>query len=230
MSSAADALEKLVRLERDLEKKCHDLGYYTMIHVGLREFVEHAAAFRAALVPPHAGEVEECARQLEGTMRHLREAYGSRLGADADWIERAARLLRATQSNGHSPDAGSASAGQRVAEAGSCALTSAIEPATSVKDTEAATSGESPAPSAPAQEPVAWYHNDNGSLELSRIRRVGWKPLYAAPQLDEAVALLREVVRRYDDYRGKGMLPAPGEYQMVVGAIERIRAFLKDRI
>lgn len=51
----------------------------------------------------------------------------------------------------------------------------------------------------------------------------------AAPQPDEAVALLREVVRRYDDYRGKGMLPAPGEYQMVVGAIERIRAFLKDR-
>lgn len=55
------------------------------------------------------------------------------------------------------------------------------------------------------------------------------RPLYAAPQPDEAVALLRELVRRYDDYRGKGVMPAPGEYQMVVGAIERIRAFLKDR-
>lgn len=31
-------------------------------------------------------------------------------------------------------------------------------------------------------EPVAWYHNDYGVLELSRIRRVGWKPLYSAPQ------------------------------------------------
>lgn len=38
----------------------------------------------------------------------------------------------------------------------------------------------------PAQEPVAWYrvawyHDDFGTLELSRIQRVGWKPLYAAP-------------------------------------------------
>ena len=51
----------------------------------------------------------------------------------------------------------------------------------------------------------------------------------AAPPQDAAVALLRELVRRYDDYRGKGVMPAPGEYQMVVGVIERIRAFLKDR-
>lgn len=58
MTTAAEALEKLIRLERDLEKKCHDLGYYNMIHVGLREFVEHAAAFRAALAQPQAGEVE----------------------------------------------------------------------------------------------------------------------------------------------------------------------------
>lgn len=33
----------------------------------------------------------------------------------------------------------------------------------------------------PSAEPVAWYHNDFGVLELSRIRRVGWKPLYAHP-------------------------------------------------
>lgn len=38
----------------------------------------------------------------------------------------------------------------------------------------------------PAQEPVAWYHDDFGTLELSRIQRVGWKPLYAArPQRTE---------------------------------------------
>lgn len=49
MSSAADALEKLVRLERDLEKKCHDLGYYDMIYVGIREFVAHVDTLRAAL-------------------------------------------------------------------------------------------------------------------------------------------------------------------------------------
>lgn len=54
--SAAEALEKLIRLERNLEKKCHDLGYYNMIHVGLREFVEHAETFRAALAPPQEGE------------------------------------------------------------------------------------------------------------------------------------------------------------------------------
>ena len=29
----------------------------------------------------------------------------------------------------------------------------------------------------PAQEPVAWYHNDFGVVELSRIPRAGWKPL-----------------------------------------------------
>lgn len=33
----------------------------------------------------------------------------------------------------------------------------------------------------PSAEPVAWYHNGFGVLELSRIRRVGWKPLYAHP-------------------------------------------------
>jgi hypothetical protein len=35
----------------------------------------------------------------------------------------------------------------------------------------------------PEQEPVAWYHNDFGSLELSRIPRAGWKPLYTTPPL-----------------------------------------------
>ena len=33
----------------------------------------------------------------------------------------------------------------------------------------------------PAQEPVAWHHDNFGTLELSRIQRVGWKPLYTAP-------------------------------------------------
>ena len=34
----------------------------------------------------------------------------------------------------------------------------------------------------PAQEPVAWYHNDFGVVELSRIPRAGWKPLTTPPQ------------------------------------------------
>lgn len=64
----------------------------------------------------------------------------------------------------------------------------------------------------------------------AREERVGcYRAVRAENRADEAVALLRNVVRRYDDYRGKGVMPAPGEYQMVVGAIERIRAFLKDR-
>ncbi len=38
----------------------------------------------------------------------------------------------------------------------------------------------------PVQEPVAWYHNDFGVVELSRIPRSGWKPLYTTPpQLEE---------------------------------------------
>lgn len=31
-------------------------------------------------------------------------------------------------------------------------------------------------------EVVAWYHDEYGTVELSRIRRVGWKPLFAAPK------------------------------------------------
>ena len=138
------------------------------------------------------------------------------------------RLLRATQSNGRLavdgrgsfPGEGSTPSQSRYPKAGST-------PA----------GGESPAQSAPAQEPVAWawFHrgqvNFDGSDALRELDDLKATPipLYAAPQQDEAVALLREVVRRYDDYRGKGVMPAPGEYQMVVGAIERIRAFLKDR-
>ena len=41
--------------------------------------------------------------------------------------------------------------------------------------------GKKAALAQPAQEPVAWYHDDFGTLELSRIQRVGWKPLYTAP-------------------------------------------------
>lgn len=34
----------------------------------------------------------------------------------------------------------------------------------------------------PVQEPVAWYHNDFGVVELSRIPRAGWKLLTTPPQ------------------------------------------------
>jgi len=105
---------------------------------------------------------------------------------------------------------------------------------------------------APVQKPVAWRiqlkdgYLYGGNLEEMRARHkrlealdpdhsllepnpiVGQpETLYAAPPPDEARELLVEVVRRYDDYRGKGVMPAPGEYQMVVGAIERIRAYLE---
>lgn len=103
MTTAAEALEKLIRLERDLEKKCHDLGYYNMIHVGLREFVEHAAAFRAALATPQAGEVEECIRLLQAYLPVRTLGEEAQHGGLPETLRMAIRLLRATQSNGHSP-------------------------------------------------------------------------------------------------------------------------------
>ena len=47
-------------------------------------------------------------------------------------------------------------------------------------------------PPQPSQEPVAWYHDDFGTLELSRIQRIGWKPLYTTPPqpAQEPVAFL----------------------------------------
>ena len=136
-------------------------------------------------------------------------------------ILRAARLLRATQSNGRG-------AGTNVDDKPGC-----IGP-----DTPASP----PAQSAPAQEPVATLEAKVSTL-LARALTTGYgsteaiyalanlarEPLFAAPPPDEARELLVEVVRRYDDYRGKGVMPAPGEYQMVVGAIERIRAFLEGK-
>jgi len=38
-------------------------------------------------------------------------------------------------------------------------------------------------------EPVAWYHNCFGTLELSRVQRLGWSPLYSAPPRREWVGL-----------------------------------------
>jgi hypothetical protein len=35
-------------------------------------------------------------------------------------------------------------------------------------------------------EPVAWYHDDFGVIELSRVQRVGWKPLYSVPNDSDA--------------------------------------------
>ena len=43
----------------------------------------------------------------------------------------------------------------------------------------------------PAQEPLAWYHNNFGVVELSRIPRSGWKPLYTTP-LQPEPPILRE--------------------------------------
>jgi hypothetical protein len=36
----------------------------------------------------------------------------------------------------------------------------------------------------PPGNPVAWFHMDYGVLELSRIARPGWKPLFTEPNAD----------------------------------------------
>lgn len=57
-------------------------------------------------------------------------------------------------------------------------------------------------PPQPAQEPVAWYHNDFGVVEFSRIPRAGWKPLYAAPPQRPWVGLTDEEAQwLYDNCR-----------------------------
>ena len=91
-----------------------------------------------------------------------------------------------------------------------------------------------------AQEPVATLEAKVSTL-LARALTTGYgsteaiyalanlarKPLFAAPPPDEARELMQLLVQRYDDYRGKGISSAPGWYQMVVDAIERIRAYLE---
>jgi hypothetical protein len=49
---------------------------------------------------------------------------------------------------------------------------------------------------------VAWYHNDFGVVEFSRIPRAGWKPLYAAPTQRPWVDLTDEQIADYlgDEY------------------------------
>jgi hypothetical protein len=32
-------------------------------------------------------------------------------------------------------------------------------------------------------DPVAWYHDDFGEIEMSRIPRPGWRPLYPSPDV-----------------------------------------------
>lgn len=50
----------------------------------------------------------------------------------------------------------------------------------------------------PAQEPVAWYHNDFNVVELSRIPRAGWKPLFTTPQQRPWVGLTDEEIALID--------------------------------
>lgn len=88
-----------------------------------------------------------------------------------------------------------------------------------------------PPQAAPAQEPVAW-ETQSGYIDRSKqfLLRNGFNeadltPLYAAPQQDEAVALLREA------YNELIVDPEQDEATRAVGdaLVERIRAFLKDR-
>lgn len=235
MTTAADALEEVLaqiaavdglsgmdRLEARLDSAN-----------AARNFImKHAATLRAALAAPQAGEVEELARRFEAYADDADQHGLFLLPIAAETLRHAVRLLR-TKSNGRSPEN---PATGRLQHRPDVACNTGSEPGSAgCGATGGQIDGESPAPSAPAQ-PVAWANeglmevlNNAGEVPIILNSTKRWPsqiPLYAAPQPDEAVALLREVVRRYDDYRGKGMLPAPGEYQMVVGAIERIRAFL----
>jgi len=45
------------------------------------------------------------------------------------------------------------------------------------------------------QEPVAWYHNDFGEVELSRIPRDGWSPLYTTPPAAQRKPLTYDQVK-----------------------------------
>ena len=61
-------------------------------------------------------------------------------------------------------------------------------------------------------------HDWSGLPEKTRL---------AALRADEAVRVLEEIVRCYDAYRGKGVLPALEAYQAMVHAIECGRAALR---
>lgn len=184
---------------------------------------------RAALTPPQEVEVEECTDRLEA----MAEGYSAEA---AKFFRNAARLLRATQSNDREGEMSQRPTGDASkVDSGSLPPAQSSAAKVGVPHCDFEWPRESPAQSAPAQEPVAWawFHrgqvNFDGSDALRELDDLKATPipLYAAPQPDEARELLREVVRRYDDYRGKGVMPTPGEYQMVVGAIERIRAYLE---
>lgn len=241
--TAAGALEKLIRLERDLEKKCHDLGYYNMIHVGLREFVEHADTLRTALAPPQEGEVEELARRFEAYADDADQHALFMVPIGAETLRHAARLLRATQSNGRLPENPATgrlqhrpnvarSTGSESGSAGCDATGGQIDgelPATihaleraaryvgrldpTLEGNESADGDaerllelverlrQSPAQSAPAQEPVAWQIKVAG-VWAAVPHEPEWepgieaRPLYAAPQpapAQEHVAWLRYV-------------------------------------
>ena len=227
--TAAGALEKLIRLERDLEKKCHDLGYYNMIHVGLREFVEHADTLRTALAPPQEGEVEELARRFEAYADDADQHALFMVPIGAETLRHAARLLRATQSNGRLPENPATgrlqhrpnvarSTGSESGSAGCDATGGQIDgelPATihaleraaryvgrldpTLEGNESADGDaerllelverlrQSPAQSAPAQEPVAWQIKVAG-VWAAVPHEPEWepgieaRPLYAAPQ------------------------------------------------
>lgn len=58
-----------------------------------------------------------------------------------------------------------------------------------------------PAVAEPATEEaaVAWYHDDHGTIELSRVQRVGWKPLFSDEHVRER---LKEAEAKLADEEG----------------------------
>jgi hypothetical protein len=51
-------------------------------------------------------------------------------------------------------------------------------------------------------EPVAWFHDDFGNIELSRIKRAGWLPLYAAPPAEPAGVVEKTCTWTLDEIDG----------------------------
>ena len=73
--------------------------------------------------------------------------------------------------------------------------------------------------SKPAQEPVAWFHDNFGSVELSRLQRVGWQPIYTTPPQRKPLELSQMVRLTYDIDEDK-----PATQQELYNLIRKVEA------
>jgi hypothetical protein len=88
------------------------------------------------------------------------------------------------------------------------------------------------APPPPNAEPVAWYFIDEGRVECSRVRRVGWLPLYAAPPAPSAeptdhTAAMRMALDAL--LRGRGQILGVLVQEDQDAAIDALRKALEEK-